>query len=137
MLALGATCLRHPVAGDDIYLVPRDSEIVAGATVERAGFDITVDANAIDGLRSAAAALCPPLADAPVVRQWAGIRPATPDLLPILGQDPDVPGLVYACGHSKNGILLAPETAAMISRIAQGFPPERDYSPFSVTRFAS
>jgi glycine oxidase len=136
MLAFAATCLIHPVAGDDIYLVPRGSEIVAGATVEHAGFDLSIRPAAIDGLRRAAVALCPPLANAPIARQWAGIRPATPDMLPILGPDPDQPRLIYACGHSKNGILLAPETAVMISRIVRGLPTERDFTQFSVSRFA-
>jgi glycine/D-amino acid oxidase-like deaminating enzyme len=136
MLALRDRTLRHPVAGDDIYLVPRGEEIVAGATVERAGFDTSVDSNAIDALHAAAARLCPPLAQAPVVRRWAGIRPGTPDLLPILGHDPDVPALIYACGHSKNGILLAPETAVIVTRLVQNLPVELDLSRFNVARFA-
>jgi glycine/D-amino acid oxidase-like deaminating enzyme len=135
MLALGGACLRHPVAGDDVYLVPRLEEIVVGATVEHAGFDTSVDSAAIDRLRASAVRLCPPLAQAPVVRRWAGIRPATPDLLPILGRDPDTSSLIYACGHSKNGILLAPETAAVVSRLARDLPPGRDISRFSVSRF--
>jgi glycine/D-amino acid oxidase-like deaminating enzyme len=135
MLAFGGCQLRHAVAGDDIYLVPRRDEIVAGATVEHAGFDTTVDASAIERLRMAAVALCPSLAEAPVIRRWSGIRPATPDLLPILGQDPDLPGLIYACGHSKNGILLAPETALEAARLAQGLPAGQDLSMFSVKRF--
>jgi glycine/D-amino acid oxidase-like deaminating enzyme len=57
-------------------------------------------------------------------------------MLPILGPDPDQPRLIYACGHSKNGILLAPETAVMISRIVRGLPTERDFTQFSVSRFA-
>jgi glycine oxidase len=137
MLALRASSLRHPIAGDEVYLVPRGDEIVVGATVEDAGFDTSIDSGAIDGLHAAAAKLCPPLAEAPVVRRWAGIRPATPDLRPILGRDPDVPSLIYACGHSKNGILLAPETAVSVARLVQDLPPERDLSRFSVSRFAT
>ena len=137
MLALGATCLRHPVAGEDVYLVPRAEETVVGATVEYAGFDTAVDDDAIERLRAAAVRLCPALGAAPVVRRWAGIRPATPDMLPILGRDPDMPALIYACGHSKNGILLAPETAAIVTRLALNQPPIRDLARFSVTRFAT
>ncbi len=136
MLALGARCLRHAIAGDDVYLVPRKDEIVAGATVEHAGFDTSVDGAAIERLRQAALALCPALVEAPVTRSWAGIRPATPDLLPILGPDPEIPSLIYACGHSKNGILLAPETAVAVSRLARGLPAGSDVAPFTITRFA-
>jgi glycine/D-amino acid oxidase-like deaminating enzyme len=135
MLALGARCLRHAIAGDDVYLVPRREEVVAGATVEHAGFDTTVDDVAIENLRQAAIRLCPVLGHAPVVRRWAGIRPATPDLLPVLGTDPDVPALIYACGHSKNGILLAPETAVAVSNLAQGHSAGMDISMFSMARF--
>jgi glycine/D-amino acid oxidase-like deaminating enzyme len=135
MLAVRSTCLRRSIAGDDVYLVPRGDEIVIGATVEEAGFDLSIDESAIQRLRAAAVELCPVLADAPIVRRWAGIRPATPDRLPIIGPDPFERALIYACGHSKNGILLAPETAAIVARLALGDPAERDISRFSVTRF--
>lgn len=135
MLAVRSTSLRRSIAGDDVYLVPRGDEIVIGATVEEAGFDLSIDETAIEGLRSKAIELCPVLADAPVVRRWAGIRPATPDRLPIIGPDPFERALIYACGHSKNGILLAPETAAIVARLALGDAPGRDISRFSVTRF--
>jgi glycine/D-amino acid oxidase-like deaminating enzyme len=58
-------------------------------------------------------------------------------MLPILGLDPDEPSLIYACGHSKNGILLAPETAIVTARLAQGLPAGRDLSRYSVARFNS
>jgi glycine oxidase len=135
MLAIGAAPLNHAVMGDDIYLVPREHETAVGATTEQAGFDTTTTADAIAGLRAAAVSLCPALAEAPVVRTWAGIRPATPDMLPIIGPDPDAPWLLYACGHSKNGILLAPATALAITAIAQAKRPDGDLTPFSISRF--
>ena len=82
MIALGGTLLRHAVMGSDVYLVPRGNETLVGATVEQAGFDTADDRTAIDALRAAAAALCPALAATEVTRAWAGIRPATPDMLP-------------------------------------------------------
>ena len=91
MLAVAGPPLRHAVMGDDVYLVPRDGEIAIGATVEEAGFDVTIDPNAIERLRQAAIRVCPALRDAAVLRTWAGIRPATPDMLPILGAEPDRP----------------------------------------------
>jgi glycine oxidase ThiO len=135
MLAVKSTALRHPVVGDDVYLVPREAEIIVGATTEHAGFDLTVDPKTIDKLRKAAIALCPALQNAEVLRTWAGIRPATPDLFPILGPDPLAPRLIYACGHSKNGILLAAGTAIAIVAVARGGAPMPDLAPFSVERF--
>jgi len=135
MLSVASVGLGHPVMGDDVYIVPRRTEIAIGATAEHAGFDTSVFPEAIERLRRSAAAICPALGDAPVVRTWAGIRPATPDMLPILGADPDHPRLIYACGHSKNGILLAPATAMCIAALATESAPPFDIGPFSVMRF--
>lgn len=138
MLAVESTALRGSLMGESVYLVPRrqEGEIVIGATVEEAGFDLTVHESAIEALHANAAELCPELARARVVRSWAGTRPATPDLFPIIGADPDVPSIVYACGHSKNGILLAPATARFIASLVLRRPSGLDASPFSVERFA-
>jgi glycine oxidase ThiO len=137
MLAFGATPLRHPAMSDDIYLVPRETETVAGATVEEAGFDTNTSDEAIESLRRAAVTLCPSLDSAPVIRRWAGIRPATPDLLPIVGPDPDAPNLLYACGHSRNGILLAPSTADAIAALAQDRKSDVDLAGLTITRFTT
>ncbi len=141
MLAVGADParlrLKHAVMGNDVYLVPRGDDIVIGATAERVGFDLSVQPSVIESLQRSASAVCPPIADAPVRRSWAGIRPATPDMLPIIGPDPDVPHLVYACGHSKNGILLAPATARAITELITGVPATLGTSEFSIGRFAS
>jgi glycine/D-amino acid oxidase-like deaminating enzyme len=135
MLALKAAGLQHPVMGEDVYLVPRVGEIAIGATVEHQGFDLTTSDTAIDGLRAAAVRLMPSLGSAQELRRWAGIRPATPDMLPILGPDPEQPQLIYACGHSKNGILLAPATATVIARLVAGTGVSTDLSSFAVSRF--
>jgi glycine oxidase len=135
MLALHSSAVRHPVMGDDVYLVPRGDELAVGATVESAGFDTSTDPAAIDALHAAAARLVPALARASVTRQWAGIRPATPDRLPIIGADPDHPRLVYACGHTKNGILLAPATAVAVRSVVEGVTAPWPLAPFAVSRF--
>ena len=137
MLALGGSPLRHSAMSASVYLVPRGAETLVGATVERAGFDVATDQASLDTLHRAAVALCPALASAPVTRVWAGIRPATPDLRPILGADPDEPRLVYACGHSKNGILLAPATAVAIASLILGERVDYELSPFSIERFGA
>ena len=90
---------------------------------------------AIEALHQAAAGVCPELASSRQARAWAGIRPATPDMLPILGPDPDYPALVYATGHSRNGILLAPATAKVVADIAIGNRPTFDLSGFGIARF--
>ena len=137
MLTLRGGTLRHSIMAVDVYLVPRAEDVAVGATSEDAGFDTTVDPATIERLRQAAVRVYPALAESPVVRQWAGLRPATPDLLPIIGADPAQPALIYACGHSRNGILLAPETARVVARLALGAPPGVDLSPFAVTRFTA
>jgi glycine oxidase len=135
MLAVRSTALRHPIMGNDVYLVPRAGEVVIGATVEEAGFDLSVDDESIEALRRAAVEIVPSLEDAPVLRRWAGVRPATPDMLPILGPDPAAAQLIYACGHSKNGILLAPLTAAVITQLIVRGSSEIDLTPFAAGRF--
>ena len=137
IIAFDAPDLIHrPVAADHVYLVPRGREVVAGATSERAGFDTNASDEAEHTLRSAAAAICPALGDARVTRRWAGLRPATVDMLPILGEDPESPSLIYACGHSRNGILLAPATAVAVRAFVEHAPPVHPaIGRFSMARF--
>jgi glycine oxidase len=128
--------LRHVVLGADVYMVRRTGDrTLIGSTMEDVGFDAATTSAAIDGLRRAAVDACPALGDQTVLESWSGLRPATPDLLPILGPDPDHPALIYACGHSRNGILLAPITGAITAAIAAGDDPTWDLSPFSIGRF--
>jgi glycine/D-amino acid oxidase-like deaminating enzyme len=135
MLALNRAPLHRSVMAPDVYLVPRGSETLVGATSEVAGFDVSNTESALSGLQSAAESLCPTLVGATRTRAWAGVRPATPDMLPILGGDPDYPSVVYAFGHSRNGILLAPATADVVGALVTGQGLSFDIVPFSVTRF--
>ena len=135
MLALNRATLHHTVMAPDVYLVPRGSETLVGATSEVAGFDVSNTESALSQLQSAAELLCPNLTGATRARAWAGVRPATPDMLPIVGRDPNYPSVVYACGHSRNGILLAPATADVVGALVTGQRPSFDIAPFSVTRF--
>ena len=96
------------------YLVPRrDGRVVAGSTKEEAGFEKRVTAGGIRKVLDAAIELCPALAGAEIAETWSGLRPGTPDDLPILGPC-DVEGLLIATGHYRNGILLTPVTAKLI-----------------------
>ncbi|MGH7567328.1 MAG: glycine oxidase ThiO [Gemmatimonadota bacterium] len=127
--------IRHVVGGAGAYCVPRDDgRVVVGATVEEAGFDASVHPPAVEALIAAVCAAVPALAGAPLESRWAGLRPGTSDDLPILGEDPELPGLLYATGHYRNGILLAPLTAEIVAALARGEAPPVDLSPFSPDR---
>jgi len=120
---------------EDVYLVPRsDGRVLVGATVERTGFRKDVTAEGVANLLRAALELAPSLGGARFSTAWAGLRPATPDGLPLLGESP-IRGLYLAAGHFRNGILLAPITALLLSNLLRG-AASRDLSPFSPGRFA-
>lgn len=142
MMALAAPPrLSHPltraVFGHGGYLVPRphEQQVLVGSTAETVGFTTGTTDAALSGFRRLAGRLVPALARADEVRSWSGFRPMTLDGLPILGPDPDAPSLVYACGHSRNGILLAPLTGDVIAALVSGDAPPHDLSPFSPSRF--
>jgi glycine oxidase len=118
------------------YLVPRrDGQVVAGSTLEEAGFEKRVTPQGVRSILDSALELVPALADAEVVETWSGLRPGTPDDLPIIGPT-DIDGLFIATGHYRNGILLAPLTAKLISRwILQG-EAGFDAAAFSPLRFS-
>lgn len=123
------------VCSDEVYLVPRaDGTVLLGSTVEFVGFRKEVTAGAVRMLLTSAARLVPSIAAARFVTAWAGLRPGTPDGLPILGRSP-LPGLFFATGHFRNGILLAPLTARLLADTIAG-EPARGLSAFSVERFA-
>jgi glycine/D-amino acid oxidase-like deaminating enzyme len=108
--------------GPDCYIVPRrDGTILVGATVEDVGFDERTTEEGIRGLLDAATDLLPIVKGSRLIEARVGLRPATPDELPVIGPDPGVPGLVHATGHYRNGVLLAPITAKLIGDlIAEG-----------------
>ena len=121
----------------DGYLVPKaDGTIYVGATVERAGYDRRVTAAGVSHLLALLKQLAPTLAEATLVRAWAGLRPGTPDHLPILGSVPGLLGVTLATGHYRNGILLAPITGELIAQAVLGRPTTLPLAPFSVERFA-
>lgn len=137
MVSLVAAAPRRIVFDETCYLVPRDhGRLLVGSTMERVGFDRRVTAEGITGLTAAASALAPDLGRAPIISTWAGLRPATDDGLPAIGPG-SLPGLYYACGHLRHGILLAPITARLFVRMLCGEPAEHDLAPFDPQRFAS
>ena len=123
------------VQSDEVYLLPRpDGRVVVGATFEEVGYEKDVTAEAVGWLITAAIRLVPSLSAARFSTAWSGLRPATPDGLPLLG-DSGIPGLFLATGHFRNGILLAPVTARLLADRLVG-ESGRDLSPFGLGRFA-
>jgi glycine oxidase len=116
------------------YVVPRpDGRILIGSTMEEVGFEKAVTPGGLKHVCEVAIGIAPALERAPVVETWSNFRPASPDGEPILGRG-TVPGLFYATGHSRNGILLAPITADAIAAEVLGRPPPVELSPFSPSR---
>ena len=140
MLAVAAASrnlLRHVIRAPEIYLLPRsDGRILIGATVEEAGFDKRTDPDAIQRMHRAAIRLVPALSQARMLEAWAGLRPGSPDNLPILGES-QIPGYFVATGHFRDGILLAPVTAHVMAQVITGIDPDFDLSPFSPQRFVA
>jgi glycine oxidase len=132
----GRQPLERVIYTADCYVIPReDGRLLVGATVEDVGFRKGATPRGMSGLMAAATAVLPMVADLPLVETWAGFRPMTPDGLPILGQDPSLAGLYYATGHFRNGILLAPVTAAALADLVTGRTPAVPLEPFRPDRF--
>jgi glycine oxidase len=131
LLTLNRSPVRHVVYGHGGYLVPRGASVLVGATSDEADFDPTPTTNGRTCLVTAASALVPSLSNAEVVDHWGGLRPVSLDGLPLIGEDPECPALVYACGFSRNGVLFAPwagnALAAVLAReVGAGMPGEFD-----------
>ncbi len=134
-LAMPKRDLIKHVVRSDVYLIPRsDGRLLVGATVEEAGFDKRTDPATLQSQLRKATALVPKLAEAKILEDWAGLRPGTPDNLPILGATA-TPGYYVATGHFRDGILLAPITARVMADLVEGRDPGYDLSPFSPSRF--
>jgi len=133
----GTAVLQHVLRAPDVYLVPRSSgKVLVGATVEDVGYDKSVDPATIHTLLRAATKYLPELASAPITQSWAGLRPGTPDDLPILGPT-ETPGVFIASGHFRNGVLLAPITAKIMADLVEGRPSPIDIGAFAPSRFHS
>ena len=113
----------------------RGGTVLIGASRERVGFDRTVSLTVVRRLAAHAVGLFPFLADVSLLRTYLGFRPYCPDHLPIIGEDPRVPGLVHACGHEGAGIGLAPATAALVTDLVADRVPSMDLAPFRPDRF--
>jgi glycine oxidase len=134
-IAAGSHSLRHTVRCELGYMVPwNNGRVIAGSTLEDAGFEKAVTPAGLRRILRAVSELAPGFDGAPIVETWSGLRPDTPDHLPLLGPT-DIQRLIVATGHYRNGILLAPGTATFVrewitnggrtSLPVEGFSPKR------------
>jgi glycine oxidase len=129
--------LRSVVFGLDAYLLPRvDGTVVCGATVERVGFDKSLTVDGMAWLLEMVKALCPTLERAPIDRVWTGLRPGSPDDMPIVGLAPGWENVILATGHFRNGIMLAPVTADLVAGLIMREESSPLLGPLSPSRFA-
>ena len=135
LVSYSSVPLRHVAYGPRGYVVPRGDHTIGGSTMESVGFDATTTPEGVRKVRSASEEICPSLERSERINAWAGLRPVTPDMLPMLGVDPEQPSLIYACGHSRNGVLMAPLTGDIIADLVTGAPLSRDLSQFRPDRF--
>lgn len=126
---------RMVLFGPGGYIVPRGDHAVLGSTMEHAGFEPRTTAEGIEHIRVTTGRILPALLTWPILRTWAGLRPLTPDGLPIIGPDPDLAGLIYACGHGRNGILLGPLTGEVVRDLVVRGETRHDIRAYRVQRF--
>jgi glycine oxidase len=127
--------LRQILLYQDHYLIPRrDGHILVGSTVERMGFDKTLTEPAREELLAVAAELLPALANLPVERHWAGLRPGSPEGVPFIGQHPYIKGVWVNTGHFRNGVVLGYASARLLADLLLQRPPILDPLPYALGR---
>jgi len=129
---------RHVIYSPRGYLVPRqDGRLLAGSTSENAGFAKDVTVGGMNTILRNATEISPAVASMPLFDSWAGLRPRVADGLPVLGPCGEIAGLVYATGHYRNGILLAPITGELIAKTVVDSVVPEVLTPFSPDRFVA
>jgi glycine oxidase len=138
MLAFAAPSpsLRMVIYSRRGYLIPRAAGfMIAGSTAEDAGFEKALTAGGVEQIIRNAVEIMPSVGKLAIVESWSGLRPGTPDDWPVIGSDPETQGLFFATGHYRNGILLAPVTAEILTELIVSGGSKRDLTDFSVSRF--
>ena len=136
-LEMPVPALRHVIYSRRGYVIPRfGGHLIVGSTTENVGFDKRVTAHGLSTILQNACEIAPALAAQAITETWAGLRPFGLGGQPILGTDPTVQGLLYATGHFRNGILLTPITAKVISELVLCGTASVDVTPFSPRSFA-
>jgi hydrogen cyanide synthase HcnC len=124
------------ISTTDCYLAQKaHGEVIIGSTTEDVGFDTGTNLAAAASLSEGAIRAVPGLAQVRVKRVWSGLRPGTPDELPILGPVDGITGYLNACGHFRTGILNAPLTGHLLAELAAGHPTSQPIEPFLAKRF--
>ena len=109
----------------DRYVIPRrDGRVLVGSTLEHVGFDKQITVSARDDLIASATEIVPALANFPVEKHWAGLRPGSPDGTPFIGKHPEISNLYVNTGHYRNGVVLGPASAGLLAASLLGTPPE-------------
>ena len=135
-LTSGSRTFTRMIRWEHAYIVPRrNGELIVGATDEDAGFDRSITPAGVGSLLDRAQQLSSDLANLPIGEMWTGLRPATPDGLPVLGEA-SIEGLIYATGHYRNGILLAPITAMSVASLMGNGSAPVPLEAFAPSRFA-
>jgi glycine oxidase len=134
-LATPSRPFKRIIRWQHTYFVPRGSgEMIVGATEENAGFDRSNTPAGIGQLLNEAQQISSHVGAYPILEMWSGLRPATPDHLPIIGPS-SIPGVFYATGHYRNGVLLAPVTASIIAELVENGKPATAIDSFLPSRF--
>jgi D-amino-acid dehydrogenase len=118
-----------------VAVTPLAGRLRLAGTLELSGLDLRVSTARVEGVRRAAARVLRGLDGRSVVDVWAGLRPCTPDGLPVIGRPAALPSLILATGHAMKGLSLAPVTARLVAQLAGGEPASHDLTPFSPDRF--
>lgn len=128
--------LRGCITTSDCYIAQKDNgEILIGSTTEDKGFDVATTLPEVKGLVKGAIRCIPELANANIKRCWAGLRPGSPDELPILGKMPGIEGYLNACGHFRTGILTSAITGVLLDKLVRQEALPLDITPFLAERF--
>jgi len=126
---------RRIVYSKHAYLIPTPrGEAILGTTMEFVGYDKRQTLAAMRTILTGVSALVPTIGRASLLRAWAGLRPFTPDELPLLGHCPSLEGLILATGHHRNGILLGPLTGRLVQELILGAPSSIPLKPFRPER---
>ena len=129
--------LKHIIFYQSHYLIPRsDGLVLAGSTLEYTGFDKRITTEARDELARAATGLVPALSDCALARQWAGLRPGSPDGVPFIGEHPRIKGLFVNTGHFRNGVVMAPASVQVLLERMGMLPAFTDPAPYAIDKYA-
>lgn len=127
--------LKTMVLHDGRYAIPRnDGHVLVGSTLEKNGFNKSISAEACTALQAAAEKMLPALQGVSPVRQWAGLRPGTADGVPFMGEVPGVPGLWVCAGHYRNGLVLSPASAQLMTNLLLGKKSSIDPAPYALSQ---